>query len=202
MNQPPRPFRDPADLPFRWVGGHLVLDFLNTVTLQDDGTLINERLHSDGRAAQWFLVAGLATREVRHPPDGVADQARRLRRSIRALISARATRRPVDRSAAALFHRVLREALAHRRLTPDGTAWQWEGPRGGVGTRWLWSIAIATADLLVSADMAKVRLCAGRDCGFTFLDRGRGRGRRWCDMADCGNLAKVRRFRARQRSRE
>jgi predicted RNA-binding Zn ribbon-like protein len=30
-------------------------------------------------------------------------------------------------------------------------------------------------------------------------DNSRSRRRQWCDMADCGNLAKVRRFRERQR---
>ena len=197
---PPRSPQPSADLPFRWVGGHIILDFLNTVTLQDDGTLINERFHTDRRAAQWFYAAGLVTHEAQRPPKGLAAHARRLRRSIYALVSARVTGRSPDRPATALFHRVLCAALAHRRLTPDGTAWQWDGPKTGADAQWLWSLAVATADLLVSPDMSKVRLCAGRDCGFAFLDRGRGRGRRWCDMADCGNLAKVRRFRARQRS--
>ncbi|MBA3694513.1 MAG: CGNR zinc finger domain-containing protein, partial [Acidobacteria bacterium] len=29
-------------------------------------------------------------------------------------------------------------------------------------------------------------------------DTSRNRTRQWCDMKDCGNLAKVRRFRAKQ----
>ncbi len=35
------------------------------------------------------------------------------------------------------------------------------------------------------------------DCLEAFYDRSRNRSRIWCDMADCGNLAKVRTHRER-----
>ncbi|HAT18121.1 MAG TPA: hypothetical protein DCS76_10030 [Gemmatimonadetes bacterium] len=37
-------------------------------------------------------------------------------------------------------------------------------------------------------------------CLWLFIDKSRNRSRRWCDMADCGNQAKVRRFRERARA--
>ena len=37
-------------------------------------------------------------------------------------------------------------------------------------------------------------------CLCLFIDKSRNRSRRWCDMADCGNQAKVRRFRERARA--
>ncbi|EPZ91129.1 CGNR zinc finger [Burkholderia cenocepacia BC7] len=46
-----------------------------------------------------------------------------------------------------------------------------------------------------SDDFARVRQC-GR-CTWFFVDRGRGVGRRWCDMRTCGNRAKVEAFRER-----
>ncbi|MGA2590961.1 MAG: CGNR zinc finger domain-containing protein [Bryobacteraceae bacterium] len=36
-------------------------------------------------------------------------------------------------------------------------------------------------------------------CGWMFLDTTRNRSRQWCDMRDCGNRAKVRRFREKRR---
>jgi predicted RNA-binding Zn ribbon-like protein len=45
-----------------------------------------------------------------------------------------------------------------------------------------------------------VRQCGGESCGWLFLDTSRNRSRQWCDMRDCGNLAKVRRFRERQKT--
>jgi predicted RNA-binding Zn ribbon-like protein len=35
-----------------------------------------------------------------------------------------------------------------------------------------------------------------------FLDTSRNRSRHWCDMKDCGNRAKVSRFRQRQQQRQ
>jgi predicted RNA-binding Zn ribbon-like protein len=43
-----------------------------------------------------------------------------------------------------------------------------------------------------------VRLCADASCAWLFLDTTRNRTRRWCDMKECGNRNKVRRFREAQ----
>src|SRR5438309_43500 len=53
-------------------------------------------------------------------------------------------------------------------------------------------------ELLTKGDLTRLRQCQGDDCGWIFEDASRNRGRRWCDMRDCGNIAKVRRFRTRQ----
>ena len=55
----------------------------------------------------------------------------------------------------------------------------------------------AAEDLLADPDRPTVRACPGEDCGWLFLDT-RGR-RRWCDMASCGNRAKVRAHAQRHR---
>jgi len=65
----------------------------------------------------------------------------------------------------------------------------------------LWPLSRSAAELLTSADLAFIRECQGEDCGWLFLDTSRNRTRRWCDMRDCGNLAKVRRFRRRRRAK-
>jgi len=50
-------------------------------------------------------------------------------------------------------------------------------------------------DLLTSPAARKVKVCAAADCGWLFLDTSKSGKRRWCDMADCGNREKQRRFR-------
>jgi predicted RNA-binding Zn ribbon-like protein len=45
----------------------------------------------------------------------------------------------------------------------------------------------------------RLRICANDECRWVFEDASRAGRRRWCDMATCGNQAKVRRFRARRR---
>ena len=63
----------------------------------------------------------------------------------------------------------------------------------------LWPIALSGAELLLSGDLDRVRQCAGDNCGWLFVDTSKNHSRQWCDMKDCGNLAKVRRFRKKQK---
>jgi predicted RNA-binding Zn ribbon-like protein len=97
--------------------------------------------------------------------------------------------------ALALLDGHVRGAFAARRLaaTSSGAAWQWTDANPFM--RPLWPVALSAASLLTSAEIARVRECAGRadGCGWLFLDTGRGSGRRWCSMELCGNRSKVRR---------
>ena len=45
-----------------------------------------------------------------------------------------------------------------------------------------------------------LKLCAADDCRAVFYDRSKNHSGRWCSMDSCGNRAKVRAFRARQRA--
>src|SRR5258705_12258873 len=56
----------------------------------------------------------------------------------------------------------------------------------------------AAIELLTSDGLARVRLCADASCAWLFLDTTRSGTRRWCDMKECGNRNKVRRFREAQ----
>jgi predicted RNA-binding Zn ribbon-like protein len=59
------------------------------------------------------------------------------------------------------------------------------------------SVLAAAATLTLTGDWGRLKLCPADDCRWAFYDRSRNRSRVWCDMADCGNLAKVRGYRAR-----
>lgn len=92
-----------------------------------------------------------------------------------------------------------RHATARRLVRDDsGVLWRWVldplRPEQLVGP-----VIESAADLLTTQDIHRVRFCEGDDCGWVFFDGSRNRSRRWCDMTDCGNRAKVRRFRARQK---
>ncbi len=51
----------------------------------------------------------------------------------------------------------------------------------------------------IAGQAGALRRCEAPECGAVFADRSRGRGRRWCAMARCGNRAKVAAYRRRQR---
>jgi len=60
-------------------------------------------------------------------------------------------------------------------------------------------IAASFAGLLAEGDPDRIKICDNPDCKWVFYDESRNRSRRWCENT-CGNLMKVRRFRARKRS--
>jgi predicted RNA-binding Zn ribbon-like protein len=51
-------------------------------------------------------------------------------------------------------------------------------------------IAEAMAKFVCEEDFAAVKACEGSNCTLIFADHTRGRARRWCSMAVCGNRAK------------
>jgi predicted RNA-binding Zn ribbon-like protein len=101
----------------------------------------------------------------------------------------------------AIVSREIAKARAGQRLRHDGSAFSLGhfAPGQPLDTP-LWAVALAIGELLVSADLGRVRECPGDDgCGWLFLDASRNGGRRWCSMQVCGNRAKVRRHHGRER---
>jgi predicted RNA-binding Zn ribbon-like protein len=95
----------------------------------------------------------------------------------------------------------LPDANQWRGIVRVGTDYEWgwlESPDCPLD-RVLWPIIYSAAQLLTSSGLGRIKLCRADDCGWLFVDSSRNRSRRWCDMSDCGNRAKARRFRARQR---
>ena len=58
------------------------------------------------------------------------------------------------------------------------------------------------AKFVCSEDFQYVKACEGTTCTLLFVDRTRGRARRWCSMAICGNRAKQAAQRSRRKSNE
>jgi len=62
------------------------------------------------------------------------------------------------------------------------------------------TIARDAVQLLAHNDDGRIRECAADDCQLVFYDESRTNNRRWCSMQRCGNRAKVKAFRAREKS--
>lgn len=69
------------------------------------------------------------------------------------------------------------------------------GADGVIGRLLLDAVEAAT-----SGAWARIRTCAASGCPAVFIDTSRGGMRTWCDMGTCGNRAKVRAHRARNRA--
>jgi len=196
---------DPGEHVFDLSGGHLALDFVNTVGGMRD-VKPNEHLHgypdllAFGRQTGVLderEAARLAQEARRRPSEAEATLAGAitLREALYRVFLDRAEgRRPRPADLDAL-NAALSRALAHRRLVErDGAvALGWED--APALDAMLWPVIDAATDLLVDGD-ARVRICGmseTEECGWLFVDRTKAGTRRWCSMKDCGNRAKARR---------
>ncbi|AIQ67360.1 CGNR zinc finger domain-containing protein [Paenibacillus graminis] len=61
-------------------------------------------------------------------------------------------------------------------------------------------IASSFAAALAEKETSRFRICENPDCLWVYYDDTRNRSKRYCDDKLCGNLMKVRRFRARKKA--
>jgi predicted RNA-binding Zn ribbon-like protein len=201
------------------VGGRLCLDFINTVDgrkgyspSRSVDTVLSDKLAEYSDLVGWSRHSGIVTateaerliqaskRNVREAKQ-VLDRAVALREALHRIFKAVMTDRRPPTADLETMNKELLNARAHERLIHEanGFAWEWVGSEAALD-RMLWSIAQSAAELLTTGDLSRLRECCGEKCGWLFEDTSRNRSRQWCDMQDCGNLAKVRRFRTRLRS--
>ncbi len=192
-------------------GERLCLAFTNTASARDTGTL-NERLHSYEDLLAWGERTGVLDASSAAP---LADLARRnpqaagdmlhaaieLREALYRIFTAYTDGKAPAAGDLGLLNRALAHAMPHLQLAADehGFHWEWHAAAPDLG-RMLWPVARSAAELLTSDDLARVRECAGEHCNWLFIDRSKNHSRRWCDMQECGNVAKVRRFRSRKQA--
>lgn len=198
------------DLPFKFVGGDRSLDFVNTVDWTPGG-LENDRLGTYERLVTWSREAGvLSDRQARGLRDAVgrhpraaqaAYEAARWTRWVLHEVFYAVIKRHPPAAALAEFSRLLAQAHQHldvapappgRRREQRALTWEWRGlPEQPESV--LWPIVRSAAGLLTSPEADRLRMCAGPDCGWLYVDRSRNGLRRWCEMQTCGTLAKSRR---------
>jgi predicted RNA-binding Zn ribbon-like protein len=189
----------------------LCLDFANTVDWHASDHP-QETLNSYSDLVFWAKETGILTdlqvrqliREAASCPEvatAVLERAVVLREAIYRVFSAVAGGRPPEGSDLSVLNRELSEALARLQIiqVTDTFTWGWAGGETAPDVM-LWAVVRSAADLLTSEGLSRVGQCADdRGCGWLFLDMSRNRSRRWCDMKDCGNRAKVRRHYHRKR---
>jgi len=202
--------------PAIFVGDAPGLDFLNSVATPldvpidwiDDGEGLVSWL-AQARLAPAEALASLRANALPGELDMVADQARSLREWFRGFVRERKGH-PLTTDDLALLgplNRLLERDDAFTRIVPrqaGGEAgFQLERMR-----RWrtpealLLPIGEALAQLVCAENFSDVKACEGSACTLLFVDHTRGRARRWCSMAICGNRAKQAAHRHRLKGRQ
>ncbi len=194
------------------VGGNLALDLANTASRLSRPEP-KEKLHTYDDVVVWgertgVLDAGRAAAlraEARKRPDDAGEvlartlELRELVYRIFSALGADGEPAPDDVDRLGSF---LEEGARHRRLTrtSDGWGWRWEAGDEPLA-QLLWPAAYSAAELLTEGDLTRVKECGNDDCSWLFVDMSKNRSRRWCDMKDCGNRAKARRYYRRQKGK-
>lgn len=200
-----------ADHDFEFVGGSVALDFANTLggmhTAPTHEHLVEYKDLVEFARSATTLSRPEARRlieEAARQPARAAAVLRRaiaLREAIWRVFDAFATIARADAADLATIQEEELTALKHARFAQSGSDVAYEWSDELTLDRPLWDIARAAAELLRSkADLARVRECGSDTCEWLFIDKSRNHSRRWCDMNDCGNSAKVRRYRQRSRA--
>jgi predicted RNA-binding Zn ribbon-like protein len=188
--------------PAIFVGDALGLDFLNSIATPVD-TPIDWIEDGDG-LLNWLeqaqLVPADALKRIRAEAlpgelNKVADQARSLREWFRGFVRKHKGRPLTAKSLAELepLNRLLERDDSFKRIVPGSkgqplqlqTIRRWRTPEALLSP-----IAEALAQLVCTEDFSDVKACEGPACTLLFADHTRGRTRRWCSMALCGNRAK------------
>ncbi|MEU4393815.1 CGNR zinc finger domain-containing protein [Kribbella sp. NPDC023855] len=173
------------------LGGHLALDFVNTVSWRLDPARTFDRLDAPDFLTLWLARTDLVPGD---PPSGAAeviDPLKQLRETVYRLLVATD---PADVTS-------FRERLAAARGLAVAEATlplQWTVPIKRMGDV-IPALTLAADNLLRSPDAALVRQCSGPGCGWLFLDRTRNHSRQWCSSQDCGNRERARRHYRRTR---
>ena len=108
-------------------------------------------------------------------------------------------REPERRDIAVVTEEALDASASSRMVKGDGS-YEWTWARDDDLARPLWPIARSVSEVLTAPEeLVRLRECASDTCDWVFVDRTKNHSRRWCDMRGCGNRAKVRAFRTREK---
>jgi predicted RNA-binding Zn ribbon-like protein len=203
-----------AARPFELNGGHVALDFINTLDNRFHPAGPIELLPSYAELWRFLTQSGLAGQRpltVTRQTDAAFRAAIRLRESAAIVFygatdSEAAVRAARGERAAALraLETFFVDAACHQELSwshgeTHAKRLEWAFRAAEADPRLpVWLLASQCEQLLTSDAMAHVRTCEEPHCRWLFLDTSKNQRRRWCDMKICGNRVKARRFQAKR----
>lgn len=175
-------------------------DFLNS-DYHDwrKGGISEDRLDTPGWLDRWLARHGLP-----NPGEPTAAQMSELKQlrsrmlqTVRSLVAGNA----VSAGDIEALNKPLANGPIVRRLTATGSGIQMDTQLLRADWTSIQAEIVASfGQTLAEGDYARLRICDNPDCLWVYYDETRNRSKRYCDDKMCGNLMKVRRFRARRKS--
>lgn len=198
----------PYDETFRCPGGTLCLDFCNSGQGMR-GSRRAEWISGFGDLVDWLDAAGAIAHahavRLRHAGEKAPAAASAawkhaivLREALFRVFNAAARGADAARADLESIEAAFATTLASSRLEWSGEGYAWRlDPVAAAPRMIVQPIVKSAVDLLTSEKLSRLGRCSSETCFWLFLDETKNRSRRWCEMASCGNLAKVRRHRKR-----
>ncbi len=204
---------------WKFIGGRLCLDFVNSVGGRKEqeekpypeNIILKDKLENYNDLVTWGKQTRIIT-EVeekkllnliasrKKETDMIFDRAIELRESLFKIIYEVINSKEPEEKMIQILNKEYAVANENRKLVYKDNKIEWQFSKDPLKPDYLiWLIAESAVKLLSSDLLSRVKICSGDDCGWLFLDTSKNKSRQWCDMKDCGNLAKVRRFRERQK---
>lgn len=181
------------------IGGGLALEFANTAGWHLSPEPV-ERLQIWRDVIRWAAEQGLIEADKTEELSRVTVElgpVHELREAIfRIGLAVARSERPDDSDLNAL---VTQASATLPMATWSGTSLAWRFHQPAIRSQLLGLVARDAVALFASERVNKLRLCAGKNCGWLFIDESRGKPRQWCSMSDCGNRSKARRAYARRK---
>ena len=174
---------------FCLVSGHRVLDLL--ATLRERHLEPVECLREPKDLDRWLELAGFSIESSATQAD--LGSARELRETVNRLVRATLAGDGLPRHDRSTLNEWAREPALAPQVGPKLDLRWSGGVRAALAT-----LAREAGELLTSPQARLIRECAAApNCSRLYLDRSRGRRRRWCRMEWCGSSAKMRAYRQR-----
>ena len=189
--------------------GHPSLEFTNTVS-NHASEQPGEKLFNYEDVLAWARRVGLLREEqvdrltytaARKPQEAarVFAMALELREAIYRIVVTQTKGKSPAKEDLTIINAVLSRLTSGAQMVfhAGKYEWQWNFDENAMEIP-LWILALSAADLMTSEYYERVGQCADEDgCGWLFVDTSKNHSRRWCDINDCGNRAKQRRYQKR-----
>ena len=201
----------PQEFQFDLSGGHLALDFANSVSRRDSPQRTVEHLRNYRDLVAFARQTGILSQDQAEGLEWRAFTNSRaglralrtavgLREAIYRVFHALANGKPASAPDVRRIDKAVHAVLHRRHIAGEDGSYRWQWDANLDLQRVIWPVIESAAQLLTSPEVKRVRQCQASDCYWLFLDTSRNHSRRWCSMEACGNREKARRHYHRQRS--
>ncbi len=188
---------------FELIGGHPVLDLINTLDWRFRESGSEDLLKSYDDLLRFTQESGILTpaqtRKLGHAAGARAlTRCVELREAIAEILYAGLDGRDPSLASLRTLERSIQAARLQQQLRWKKERLQWDWKENAAELP-LWLLSLSASDLMISDALHRVRACDNPECRWLFLDTSKNHSRRWCDMKVCGNRMKARRFKAQRK---